>query len=128
MHVEFGFDIVLMLSAIHFKNTVNILRKTHNLLRFRRRVDWSSCSTNIFFNQHNLFMLYMECNYRMPVMGYHITVNFVILRYSFCRHWFDSLRIVHGISKPTNFHWTVAVKSCSYLISLNYPFKRIVFE
>ncbi len=31
------------------------------------------------------------------------------------------LRIVHGILKPTNFHWTVAMKSCSYLISLNYP-------
>ncbi len=30
-------------------------------------------------------------------------------------------RVVHGILEHSNFHWTVTIKSFSYLISLNYP-------
>ncbi len=32
-------------------------------------------------------------------------------------------RVVHGIVNPTNLHWTVAMKSYRYLITLNYPTK-----
>ncbi len=33
----------------------------------------------------------------------------------------DNLRTIHGILKHTNFHWTVAMKSYSYIISHNNP-------
>ncbi len=32
--------------------------------------------------------------------------------------------VVHGILKSTNFHWTVTMKSCSFLISLNNKFNE----
>ncbi len=58
----------------------------------------------------------MTVNEFLKLTTFHWTANNEKLRlFSFIEL---HLRVLQGILTPTNFHWRVTMKSCSYLISL----------